>query len=138
MTKVFIDTGAFIAYFVKQDQFHEEVLNKFKYYRAQNAMILTSDYILDELQTWFCAKQPKNLLERLIFSLQKMEEEGEIKVLSVDRAVFRKAQEVLLKFSEHKVSFTDATSYCLYRGFAIDEILAVDDDFKKMRLNTSF
>ncbi len=136
--KVFIDTSAFIAYFIKQDKFHDETVAKFKLYRQQKAKLFTSDYILDELQTWFGIKQSKNLLEKLVYYLQKMEEEGEIKILSVDKPTFRKAQEVLLKFSEHKVSFTDATSYALYKELSLDEVFTLDDDFKKMRLNTSF
>ena len=136
--KVFIDTSAFIAYFIKQDEFHDDAVVKFKLYRRQNAKLLTSDYILDELQTWFSTKQSKNILEKLVYSLQRMEEEGEIKVFSVDRSTFRKAQKALLKFSDHKISFTDATSYILFKDFALDEVFTLDDDFKKMRLNTSF
>lgn len=136
--KVFIDTSAFIAYFIKQDEFHDDVVSKFKLYRRQNAKLLTSDYILDELQTWFSAKQSKNILEKLIYSLQRMEAEGEIKVFLVDRQTFRKAQAILLKFSDHKISFTDATSYVLFKDFSLDEIFTLDDDFKKMRLSTSF
>lgn len=136
--KVFIDTSAFIAYFIKQDEFHDDAIAKFKLYRQQNAKFITSDYILDELQTWFSTKHSKNLLEKLVYSLQKIEEEGEIKVFSVDRAIFRKAQEVLIKFSDHKISFTDATSYIIYKDFSLDEIFTLDADFKKMRLSTSF
>lgn len=136
--KAFIDTSAFIAYFIKQDEFHDDAVAKFKLYRQQNVKLLTSDYILDELQTWFSAKQPKNLLEKLIYSLQRIEEHGEIRVFSVDKPTFRKAQKVLLKFSEHKISFTDATSYVLYKDFALDEVFTLDDDFKKMRISTSF
>lgn len=136
--KVFIDTSAFIAFFIKQDKFHDDILDKYKQYRQQNVTFLTSDYILDELLTWFSAKQTKNILEKLVYSLQKMEEDGEIKVFSVDRAIFRKAQEVLIKFSDHKISFTDATSYVLYKDFSLDEIFTLDTDFKKMRISTSF
>jgi len=37
-----------------------------------------------------------------------------------------------------KINFTDATTYVLYKDFAIDEIFTLDSDFKKMRLKTSF
>lgn len=136
--KVFIDTGAFIAYFIKQDKFHEDAVSQYKLYRQQKVIFITSDYILDELLTWFNAKQPKSLVEKLIHSLEMMEETGEIKVLPIDNANFRKAKQILLKFSDHKISFTDATSYVLYKDFAVDEVFTVDDDFKKMRLNISF
>lgn len=136
--KTFIDTGAFIAYFIKQEKYHDDVVSKYKLYRQQKSTLLTSDYILDELLTWFCAKQSKQTLEKLVLALQKMVDGQELKVLSVDQAVFKKAQDVLIKFSEHRISFTDATSYCLYKDFSIDEIFTLDDDFKKMRINTSF
>lgn len=136
--KVFIDTGAFIAFFIKQEKFHDDVVGRYNLYRKTKANFITSDYILDELLTWFSAKQSKSILEKLILSLQKMREENEIKVLSVDKSIFRKAEEILLKFSDHKISFTDATSYVLYKDFALDEVFTLDDDFKRMRVNTSF
>lgn len=136
--KVFIDTGAFIAYFIKQEKYHNDVVNKYKFYRHQKVTLLTSDYILDELMTWFSAKQSKQVLEKLISAIQKMQEEDEIKVLSIDQIIFKKAQDALLKFSEHKISFTDATSYVLFKDFSLDEIFTLDDDFKKIRVSTSF
>lgn len=136
--KVLIDTGAFIAYFIKQEKFHDDTVRKYKFYRHQKATLLTSDYILDELLTWFSAKQNKQVLEKLVAAIQKMVDAEELKVLSVDQMVFKKAQDVLIKFSEHKISFTDATTYILYKDLALDEIFTLDDDFKKMRVNTSF
>ena len=136
--KVFIDTGAFIAYFIKQEKFHDDVVSKYKFYRQQKATLLTSDYILDELLTWFSAKQSKQVLEKLVLAIQKMIDSKELKVLSIDQTVFRKAQEILIKFSDHRISFTDATSFCLYKDFALDEIFTLDDDFKRIRASTSF
>lgn len=136
--KVFIDTGAFIAYFIKQQKYHDEVLRKYKLYRDQKATLITSDYILDEVFTWFNAKLYKSWLEKLFSTLQEIEERGQMSILPIDKVIFKKAQEILLKFSEHKISFTDATTYVLYKDFAMDEIFTLDSDFKKMRLNTSF
>lgn len=136
--KVFIDTSAFIAYFIKQQEYHDEVLRKYKSYRDQKATFITSDYILDELFTWFNAKLPKSSLEKLLSTLEKIEETDQISILFVEKVIFKKAQEILLKFSEHKISFTDATTYVLYKNFSIDEIFTLDSDFRKMRLETAF
>ena len=136
--KVFIDTGAFIAYFIKQDEFHDNAVARYNFYVQQKATLLTSDYILDELFTWFSAKQPKHFLEKLVTAIRKMQSAGEIRVLDIDKSIFAKAMEVLLKFQEHKISFTDATSYILYKDFSLDEIFTLDSDFKKLRLKTSF
>lgn len=136
--KVFIDTGAFIAYFVKQQEHHEKALFKYNSYRDQKAIFFTSDYVLDELFTWFNAKLPTSSLEKLLFTLRKIEERDQISTLSIEKVIFKKAQEILLKFSEHRISFTDATTYVLYKDFSIDEIFTLDSNFKKMRLKTSF
>ncbi len=136
--KVLIDTSAFIAYFIKQEAHNVEVTRKYEVYRRQKATFLTSNYIICELLTWFNAKYHKSVLEKVISMLSRLENEKEISVLYIERVVAKKSLDVLTKFSEHKISFTDATSYVLYKDFSLDEIFTLDDDFKKMRLSTSF
>lgn len=136
--KVFIDTGIFIAYFIKQEALHNKVVNQYKFYRKQKANFLTSDYVLDELLTWFAYNQSRFVLEKLILNLERAEQAREIKILEIDKTIRKKATEILLKFAEHKISFTDATIYVLYKDFALDEIFTLDSDFRKIGANTSF
>lgn len=136
--KVFIDTSVFIAYFLKQDIRNIETTEKFNFYKKQNAIFLTSNYILDELFTWFCAKETKFFLEKVINAISEMRETHTIKVFYIDKFICGKAEKVFLKFSEHKISFTDAITYVLYKDFALDEIFTLDRDFKRMRAKTSF
>lgn len=136
--KIFIDTGVFIAYFLKQEASHDNVVRKYKFYIQKQAQFATSNYILDELLTWFSSKQTKYFTEKLIIYLQRIIENGELKVVFIDNVIHKKAQDVLLKFLEHKISFTDATTYVLYKDFTLDEIFTLDSDFKRMRVNTSF
>ncbi len=136
--KVFIDTSAFIAYFIRQEVHNEEVTRKYEIYRKQKAAFLTSNYVICELLTWFNAKYYKSILEKVIITLARLENEKELNVLYIDRVIAKKSLDILTKFSEHKISFTDATSYILYKDFALDEVFTLDDDFKKMRINTSF
>lgn len=136
--KIFIDSGAFIAYFLKQEASHDDVVKKYHFYMQAKAQLFTSNYILDELLTWFSVKQNKYFTEKLIIYLQRIIENGELKVVFIDSIIHKKAQDVLLKFLEHKISFTDATTYVLYKNLLLDEIFTLDSDFKKMRTNTSF
>ena len=135
--KVFIDTSAFVALFVEKEEFHRQVSQKYKGYRQERVTLLTSDYVLDELLTRLLFYREINLIE-LIRRLKDSIAQHEIAVLQIDQTLFDKSVDVFLKFSEHKISFTDATTYCLYRDFAIDEVFTLDSDFKKMRLKTSF
>ncbi len=136
--KVFIDTSAFIAYFIKQEAFHEDCVLRMKLFLQQKVVLLTSDYVLDELLTWFSAKQNKHILKQLITGLEKMQERDELRILLIDPTIFKKALAVIVKFSDHKISFTDATTYVLYKDFKLDEIFTLDKDFKRMRAKTSF
>ena len=136
--KVLIDTSAFIAYFIKQEAHNEEVAKKYEIYRKQKATFVTSNYIICELLTWFNAKYHKSILDRVILTLARLENESEISVFYIDRVIAKKSLEILTKFSDHKISFTDATSYVLFKDFSLDEVFTLDDDFKKMRVGTSF
>ena len=136
--KIFIDTSAFIAYFIKQERHSLEVVKKYQVYRKQKATLLTSNYVLCELLTWINAKCHKSILEKVISVLETLENDGEINVFYIDKLIAKKSRDILLKFSEHKISFTDATSFVLYKDFNLDEVFTLDDDFKKMRINTSF
>lgn len=135
--KVFIDTSAFVALLVDKEIDHKIVAKKYHEYRQKRAILFTSDYILDELFTrllYFKQFDIKKYIQKLKASISA----GEITVLRIDETLFEKAFEAFLKFSEHRISFTDATSYVLYKNFALDEVFTLDDDFKKFRINTSF
>lgn len=135
--KVFIDTSAFVALFVEKELLHGKTAKKYYDYRQERDIFFTSNFILDELFT------------RLLFyreidvgkQIQKLKDAiaaNELTVLQIDETLFEKSTDMFLKFLEHKISFTDATTYVLYKDLALDEIFTLDSDFKKMRANTSF
>lgn len=134
--KVLVDTSAFVALLVNNEADHEKVAKKYYDYRQNRAILFTSDYILDELFTrlLYFKIDIRKYIQKLRESISK----GEITVLRIDDALFEKALSAFLKFSEHEISFTDATSYALLKDFSLDEIFTLDDDFKKIRVNTSF
>lgn len=136
--KVFIDTSCFVSLIIKDEANHQKVTHQYQFYKKHRAQLLTSDYILDELYTRcvsiagsYGANLAVNLIEEAV-------ESNELTVLEIDSHVFQKAEAIFLKFSEHKISFTDATSYVIYKEFAMDEIFTLDRGFKRMRINTSF
>ena len=135
--KVFIDTSAFVALFVDKEVDHEKVAKKYYNYRQQRAILFTSYYVLDELFTRLLY-YGKVDVKKHIQTLKSVMAANELTVLQIDEVLFEKSLEIFLKFSEHKISFTDATTYILYKDFAIEEIFTLDSDFKKMRTNTSF
>lgn len=135
--KVFIDTSAFVALLVENEQFHKKVVEKYNTYRQQRATFFTSYYILDELYTRLLYLQVSNIRKHIEI-IQHSIQENELVAMQINDALFDKSLSVFLKFSEHKISFTDATTYVLCKDFNIDEIFTLDSDFKKMRVSISF
>lgn len=136
--KAFFDTSFFIALFIRQEKYHPKVTGKYQDYKKQRALLFTSDYILDELFTRIAYDFGGNTLEKIIKTIQKTITAEELRILRIDERIFQKAIIVMQKFSDKKISFTDATTYILMKDFALDEIATLDSDFKRMRLQTSF
>lgn len=136
--KVFVDTSAFISLLVKQDAHHELVVRKHKEYMKRRAIFLTSDYILDELYTHLVYDLPKNKVSEIAAKFDQKIHAKDIRLLPIDETVFSQAKEALLRFCEHKISFTDCTSYVLVKKLALDEVFTLDSDFKKLNLAVSF
>lgn len=134
--KVFVDTSALIALFVDNENSHGRVAKKYQSLRQSRAAFFTSFYILDELFTRLLYYRID--IKHQIQKLQASVAANELTVLQIDETLFNKSVDIFLKFSDHKISFTDATTYVLYKDFSIDEVFTLDDDFKKMRVNTSF
>ncbi len=136
--KVFIDTSAFIALFIKTEIDHDAVVEKYQHYQQERAICFSSDYVFSECYTRLIYDIGPGKAVKIIQSLEESRKQKEIEILRVDEEIFEKAFGVFLKFSEHKISFTDATSYVLFQSFAFDEIFTLDTDFKKLRLPVSF
>ena len=135
--KIFFDTSAFIALFITQEKYHKEVSDKYHEHRRRRAIFFTSYYILDELFTRLMYDFGKNITQKIVKLLTKSIEKEEISVLDVDGVIFKKSIDVFLKFSEHKISFTDATTFTLFKDLVLDEIFTLDSDFKKIGLKVS-
>ena len=136
--KIFIDTSVFIGLFIPKEIYHQEIILKYREYQEQRVPFFTSYYVLAELFTRLIYDFGKKATEKAVYEISKSIESKALTVLDIEEAVFKKSMLILLKFSEHKISFTDATSYVLYKDFSLDEIFTLDRDFKRMSLRTSF
>lgn len=135
--KVFLDTGFFLAFFIASEKYHSAAVKKYKQYRERRALFFSSAYILDELFTRLICDFGKNETLKIIRRLGESLENREISLLEVDGTVFKKATEALIKFLEHKISFTDATTFILCKELKLDEVFTLDSDFPKIGVRTS-
>lgn len=127
-----------MAVILKGESLHQKAIAKYTDYKQNRVRLITSTYVLDELFTRCLYRAGSHGAKMALSLINQAISNNELEVLDIDSQIFKKSQDVFLKFSDQKISFTDATSVCLYKDFALDEIFTLDKDFKKFRINTSF
>ena len=136
--KVFIDTGALIALFVKKDYWHKICFEKHKEYKKENSLFFTNLFVLSEFYTRILYDYGKSTLKLVMDKIIKLQDEGKLRIFQIDSGIFKNSEEAMIKFAEHRLSFTDVSIYALVKSFKLDEVFTLDDGFKKVGLKTSF
>lgn len=125
---IFIDTGAFIAKYIKNDQYHKEALKKWEL--IINEKLFTSNHIIDETITLlarktdhrFALEKGKIILTSKLFTILRTDIEDEFRAL-----IFFE------KFADKKVSFTDCLSMALIERYKIKTVFSFDGHFKYVK-----
>ena len=133
MRKVFIDTSAWMAYYLSDEPDHIRIKNLVKGFLKEHTAIITSNDVIDETVTNFIYVKPK-IAKKFVEFIQKAFAMNTATQLWVDEEIQNEAFGLIQKFSEHKLSLTDATTIALVKRFNIESIISLDSDFKKVGL----
>ena len=129
MNQVFIDSSAFVALYLQDDDFHKKAVGVLKKLQQEEKGLFTSNFILDEVYTFIRAKRGKMVAVDFTHFLAE-----NVDVVRVNRITIQDEQKALYYFSSldgKGVSFTDCTSFALMKRMGIQEALTFDSDFKK-------
>ena len=125
---VFIDTSFFKALIDPQDKFYNQALQIMKRLRKDDALLITSNYILDESFTLLRVKRNLELAKLLRAYLIKST--AAIKIARVTVADEAGAWEWFLK-DWSDLSFTDCVSFALMKRLEVTRVAAFDNDFQR-------
>ena len=124
----FIDTGAFLARYLPNDQHHRVATALWNKIRTTHERCLTSNFVLDETIT-LLARRASYLFAaekaRLIYASSALE------ILRPDSPAELAALDWFEKFADQKVSFTDCVSFTLMREADIQTDFAFDSHFER-------
>ena len=125
---IFIDSGIFIGYFIVQDKYHSVSVSYLD--KIFNEDLVTSSDIVTETINWLTRKSHTKLIQDIGNILI---EEEIARIIAIDYEDRLEALEILKKYSDQKLSFTDATSFAVIKRFDIKKVFSLDKHFKLLR-----
>lgn len=135
--KVFVDTSAWIALEVDKDISHKAAKYHTRVLKKKRALFFTNEYVLAETYTRLIYDVHLSAAYQFHHNINfAIKEEGLI-VLEVDPSVRELVWRELLRYSDHKLSFTDATIVANFKLYKLDEIFTFDRHFKDINLPTN-
>jgi predicted nucleic acid-binding protein len=124
----FVDTSALIAILNPRDRHHTEVRQYLEAAGQPAPQMVVTNLVLAELATFFSRHDRVN---KALKFLERLLDDPMVKIVWIDAPLHREAGRLLEKFSDKRLSFTDAASFALMRRDGLTHALAFDEDFTR-------
>lgn len=124
---IFIDSGAFIARFLRRDQHHAEAQAFWAEITRREDRCFTSNFVLDEVLT-FLGRTAGNRVA--VEKVQAIYRSPVFTVLRPEAADEVQALNLFEKFADQRVSFTDCVSFVLMRNAGLQRAFSFDWHFR--------
>lgn len=134
--QVFIDTSAWIAYYLSDETNHIRVKSIIKRLLKERATIFTSNDVIDETVTRLVKTTNSKIVAQFIKVICENIIKNSLTQLWINEQIQAEAFKLVEKFAEHKLSLTDAATIALVRKYNIDFVVSLDSDFVKVGINT--
>ena len=122
---VFVDTGAWFAYFVRRDSDHNSARS---WVSNNESPLVTSDYILDELFTLLKIRESHVVA---VAAGKVLIEERICQIIKITPEDFTRAWAIFVQFSDKGWSFTDCTSKVIMERLNISTAFSFDGHFEQ-------
>ena len=126
---LFIDTGAFFAYYNERDKHHKTACSIFQAIRTGDlayAPLYTTRFVLAELATLLLYKVDHTTATRALGDILAA---GSFNVVQADRVAFADARDEFDRYDDHEITLVDHLTGVLADERAVECIFAFDSDF---------
>ncbi len=124
--RIFVDTGAWFAAQVADDDHHQEAAGALKGLIALPAVLVTTNHVVGETYTLLRVTRGDDACRGFLDSLDAS---ARLERLFVGEDLERRAFAMLDRYRDHDFSFVDATSFALMRAERIRYAFAFDAHF---------
>ena len=122
---VFVDTGAWFAYFVRRDPDHRAATD---WARTNREPLLTTDYVIDELMTLLKLRESHRVAAA---AGEALLQQNVARVERITDRDFLEGWNVFRQYGDKGWSFTDCTSKVIMERLGITHAFAFDTDFEE-------
>jgi uncharacterized protein len=131
LTRVLLDTGAFVAARHRDDQHHQAALRTLRALAERGVRMLTTNYVFAETYTTLLVRANRDEAVRWGSEFRAGRA---IELIRVDRSVEDAAWEILESHEDKQWSYVDAVSFALMEREGISTAFAFDEHFRQRGL----
>ncbi len=131
MTRVFVDTGAFVAVRRPDEEQHEAALRTFAALAARGIRMVTSNYVFAETYTTLSRRSGRPPATRWGSEFRRSHA---VQLIRVDEVIEEAAWEMLESHEDRRWSYVDAVSFALMEREGIGTAFAFDRHFSQRGL----
>lgn len=132
--KVFVDTGGWYGVTSEQDRQHAASVDYYRNVVETGALLLTSDYVLDETLTRLRYDFGHTVAMSFWERIMQAEAAERLLILRVDAATWSAALDIFARYDDQDFSFTDCTSFVLAQQEQAVEVFTFDHHFRQFGL----
>ena len=124
---ILIDTGAFIARYLRRDQHHTDAVKHWESLASDTRRCYTTNFIIDETLTFLARKSTYEFAAARADTIYNSKE---LIILRPDHGDELSALELFGKYADQSVSFTDCVSFALMDKHEINAAFTFDNHFR--------
>ncbi|MBI4360145.1 type II toxin-antitoxin system VapC family toxin [Candidatus Micrarchaeota archaeon] len=126
--RIFLDSGAFIAYNREQDLHHNAAVKFLDSFSDENVPTVTSNHVVEEVVTYLQAREGR---EKAFFAGQRLLENRQLSIIYVNENHIRNALTVVRK--RDGLSLCDALTATMMEEEGIQKLCSFDSDFDQFK-----
>lgn len=126
MTKIFVDTGAWISLLSERDEFHEIIVRHFRRINLESGQLVTTSAILTEVLDGLSNHKVRYLSVKFH---RHLENAARLEIVHIDQALFQRGWNFYEARTDKDWSLTDCLSFVVMQGRSMSEALAHDHHF---------
>jgi predicted nucleic acid-binding protein len=129
---VFVDTGAWIALSVRQDQLHPSAAVHARRLARALTLLLTTNYVMLETHTYIRYHYDHQKVLAFDAVIQNLIQASRLTIAWVTEEVHRRALDIFREYDDQLFSIADCASFVIARDRKIREVFGFDRHFLTM------